>query len=111
MDGIAELDFASSTLGLVCRRDGREGCESLTHPELNRILASWAPIYLSSGCACFPGAAGGGVPGSVCFRPDGSDGYGCESGGVGIDVCDKARLWCASKSCAVEEGQLWGTCM
>ena len=106
----AELDFASSALGLVCRQDGR-GCQSLAAPELDGILSTWKPIYLPSGCACFPGAAGGGAPGDLCFRPSGTDGYACQKGRAGIDVCDKAWLWCASQQCAVEERSKWGVCL
>lgn len=105
---IPELNFASSTLGLLCRSDGK-GCESLLAPELNKILSTWKPIYLPvTGCACFPGAAGGGNPGDLCFRP--SD-EACQIGDAGIDVCHKAWLWCASQQCAVPQGQLWGVCL
>jgi hypothetical protein len=110
MSGIPELDFASSALGLVCHSDG-QGCASLAAPELNEMLSTWKPIYLPSGCACFPGAAGGGNPGDLCFRPSGADDYHCQRGVAGVDVCDKAWLWCASKQCAVPEGELWGACL
>ena len=106
-----ELDFANSALALVCRRDGR-GCESLAVPELNQVLSSWSPVYLPSGCTCFPGSAGGGAPGSLCFRPSRkTDGYTCEKGAAGVDVCDKAWLWCPSHQCAVAEGEQWGLCL
>ena len=114
---IADLNFANSALGIVCRTDDdgqQQGCESLVNPELNGLLATWKPIYfLSSGCACFPGAAGGGNPGDLCFRPSSSDSEHsmCQTGAAGIDVCDKAWLWCASRQCAVRQGELWGVCL
>jgi hypothetical protein len=106
---IPELNFANSELALVCEQ---EKCISLTHPGLNHILSTWLPLrFADKGCACYPGTSSGGDSGSLCFRPDGSDGYSCVVSEEGkVDICEKSWYWCASQVCEVPSGKNWGKC-